>query len=46
MKYQQPEIVHVGTALALVQSTDKADPRVPDQQAIFALTANAYEADE
>lgn len=45
MKYEKPEVVSIGAAMALVQSVSK-NGRPTDDPINQTLTAPAYEADE
>ncbi len=46
MKYEQPQIVAVGTALASVQSGATPKPAVQTVDLSFQISNGAYEADE
>jgi len=44
MKYEKPEVVVIGSALACVQTANKPSPALSDSNS--KQTATAYEADE
>lgn len=46
MRYQKPEITHVGKAVVAVRGQNKAMPPTADAPQNLTKTAAAYEADE